>query len=98
MRSVLLNLSSVDIGEIKPGSLHVKLHCFTDERFLEVWTDYESGKMKTRLEEEFSRSEIEIEGLKIELENLEEVNDTKKAIESRYSRIPLLIFFLNYRN
>ena len=63
---------------------------------MEVWTDYESGKMKTRLEEEFARSEIEIEGLKIEIENLEEVNDTKRAMESRYSRIPLLIFFLNF--
>jgi hypothetical protein len=55
----------------------------TDERFLEVWTDYESGKMKERLQEEFSESGIEIEGLKIEIENLEEVNETKEAIESR---------------
>jgi hypothetical protein len=36
--------------------------------------------MKKRLQEEFSQSGIEVEGLKIEIENLEEVNDTKKAI------------------
>ncbi len=62
-----LLLSSVDISEIKIGSLHVKLHCFTDERFLEVFADYESGKMKTRLQEEFTQCRIEIEGLKIEI-------------------------------
>ena len=80
-------MSSVATGEIKKGSLHVKLHCFTDERFLEVWTDYESGQMKTRLQEEFTQCGIEIEGLKIEIGNLEEVNDTKRGIESRYSQI-----------
>jgi hypothetical protein len=53
----------------------------TDERFLEVWTDNESGNMKERLQEEFSQSGIEVEELKIE--NLEEVIETKKAIESR---------------
>ena len=54
---------------------------------MEVWTDYESGKMKTRLQEEFTQCGIDIEGLKIKIENLEEVNDTKRAIESRYDRI-----------
>jgi hypothetical protein len=48
-----------------------------------VWRYYESGKMKERLQEEFSQSGIEVEGLKIEIENLEEVNETKRAIESR---------------
>jgi hypothetical protein len=43
--------------------------------------------MKKCLQEEFSQSGIEVEGLKIEIENLEEVNDSKKAIENRYSRI-----------
>jgi hypothetical protein len=55
----------------------------TDNRFLEVWRYYESGKMKERLQEEFSQSGIEVEGLKIEIENLEKVNETKRAIESR---------------
>jgi hypothetical protein len=39
--------------------------------------------MKDRLQEEFSQSGIEVEGLKIEIENLEEVNETKRTIESR---------------
>jgi hypothetical protein len=39
--------------------------------------------MKERLQEEFSKSGIEVKGLKIEIENLEKVNETKKAIESR---------------
>jgi hypothetical protein len=48
-----------------------------------VWRYYESGKMKERLQEEFSQSGIEVGGLKIEIENLEKVNETKRAIESR---------------
>ena len=72
-----------DIGGIKPGSLHVKLHCFTDERFLEVWSDFESGRMKARLQEEFTKAGIDVDGLKIEIENMNEVNDTMRAIESR---------------
>jgi membrane protease subunit (stomatin/prohibitin family) len=42
-----------------------------------------SAKMKERLQEEFSQSGIEVEGLKIGIENLEEVIETKGAIESR---------------
>ena len=66
--------------DIKPGSLHVRLQCFTDERFLEVLADYESGRMKERLQEEFSQVGIKVEGLKVEIENMEEVNEKKKAI------------------
>ena len=73
--------------DIRPGSLHVKLLCFTDERFLEVWADYESGRIKERLQEGFTQSGIELEGLIIEIENLEEVNQTKTDIEIRYSGI-----------
>ena len=59
------------------------LTCFTDERFLEVWTDYESGRIKERLQKEFTESGIQLEGLTIGIENLEEVNRTKKDIERR---------------
>ena len=72
--------------DIKPGSLHVKIHCLTDERFLEVLSDYESGRMKERLQEEFSHVGIKVEGLKVEIENMEEVNKTKDAIHKRYDR------------
>ena len=72
--------------DIKPGSLHVKLHCFTDERFLEVLADYESGRMEEHLQEEFSHVGIKVEGLKVKIENMEEVNETKKAMNERYDR------------
>ena len=70
--------------DIKPGSLHVKLHCLTDERFLEVLADCESGRMKERLQEEFSHVGIKVEGLKVEIENMKKVNKTRKAIHKRY--------------
>lgn len=35
-----------EVRDIKPGSLHVLLRCFTEARFLEVLEDYESGKIK----------------------------------------------------
>ena len=72
-----------EVRDIKPGSLHILLHCFTDERFLEVLSDYESGRMKERLQEEFSQAGIKVEGLKVKTENMEEVNETKMAINKR---------------
>ena len=75
-----------EVRDIKPGSLHVLLHCFTDERFLEVLTDYETGKMKECLQEEFSQVGINVKGLKVEIENLEEVNETRRAIKKRYDK------------
>ena len=69
-----------EVRDIKPGSLHVLLHCFTNKRFLEVLSDYESGRMKERLLEEFLQVGIKVEGLKVKIENMEEVNKTKMAI------------------
>ena len=68
------------IRDIKPGSLHVLLHCFTDQRLLEVLEDFESGRMKERLEKEFSKIGIEVEGLKIEIDNIEEVKKRKEQM------------------
>ncbi len=76
-----------EVRGIRPGSLHVQLHCFTDERFLEVLADYESGIMKERLQDGFSQVGIKVEGLKIEIENIVEVKETKEAINTRYSMI-----------
>ena len=70
--------------DIKPGSLHVQLHCFSDKRYLQVLADYESGRMKERSEEEFSHVGIKVDGLKVEIENMAEVNKTKEAINKRY--------------
>ena len=73
-----------EVRDIKKGCLLVELHCFTDERFLEVFADYESGEIMKRLEEEFSQAGIKVEGLKVEIENLAKVNATKEAINKRY--------------
>jgi hypothetical protein len=74
-----------NVEDIEPGSsLHVLLRCFTDKRFLEVLADYESGRIKERLQEEFSQIGIKTEGLKVEIENMEEVNKIKAAINKRY--------------
>ena len=71
------------VQTIKSGSLHVRLDCFTDERFLEVLGYYESGEIKKRLEEEFSQIGIKVKGLKVKIENLAEVDTTKEAINKR---------------
>jgi hypothetical protein len=42
--------------------------------------------MKERLQEEFSQIGIKVEGLKVEIENMVEVNETKEAINNRYDR------------
>ena len=81
--------------DIEAGSLHVRLHCFTDERFLEVLADYESGRMKERLQEEFSKVGIKVEGLKVEIENMAEVNETKEGINKRYDRMSNWFFVCN---
>ena len=78
-----------EVKDIKPGSLHVVLHCFTDERFLVVMTDYLSGKMKERLEEEFLWVGIKVKGLKVEIQNMDEVNEIQEAICDRYYRCPM---------
>ena len=74
-----------DIPRIKPGSLHIFFRCFTDKRFLEVLADYESGKIKERLQKEFSEVGIEVEGMKLEIENMKEVEETRAAINKRYT-------------
>ena len=69
-----------EIRDIKPGSLHVLLHCFTDQRLLEVLEDFESGRMKERLEKEFLEIGIEVEGLRVEIDNIEEVMKRKEQM------------------
>ena len=59
------------LGNITSGSLVVELHCSSSKRFLRFWNDYQSGKVKERLSEEFSK--IGIEEVTVEIENEEEV-------------------------
>jgi hypothetical protein len=69
---------------IKSESPHFLLHCRTDERFLEVLQDHESGKLKKCLRKELSNVGVKVEELVVEIKNLEEVNKTKEAINTRY--------------
>ncbi|CAB4037364.1 Hypothetical predicted protein, partial [Paramuricea clavata] len=74
------NTDDQEVGEIQPGSLDVLLHCFTDKRFREVLEDYQAGEIKERLQVELSQAGIKVEGLKVEIENMEEVEKIKAAI------------------
>ena len=69
-----------EILDIGPGSLHVLLYCFTDQRFLEVLEDFECGTMKERLEKEFLEIGIKLEGFKIKIDNIEEVKKRKEEM------------------
>ena len=79
-----------EVTEIKPGCLHVLLRCFTEARFLEVLEDYESGKIKQRLEKEFLKAGIKNKGLKVEIDNMEEVQKRMRAIQERYRNCLLM--------
>jgi hypothetical protein len=74
-----------EVQDIRPGPLHLRRR-FTDERFLEVWEEYESGEIKECLQKELSLVGIEVEGLKVEIENMEEVEEIKIAIKRRYRK------------
>ena len=68
--AALCNALGEKIGKITSGSLLV-VHCSSTERFLRFWDDYQSGNVKERLSEEFSK--IGIEDVTVEIENEEEV-------------------------
>ena len=78
-----------EIRDIKPSSLHVVLHCFTDQRLLEVLDDFESGRIKESLEKEFSEIGIEVEGLKVEIDNVEEVKKRKEQMYGGFVLVKL---------
>ena len=69
---------------IGTGSLIVRVRCFTDERFLELLKDYETGTLQDRLEKEFYEIGLRIQEMKVQILNTEEVNKTKEAILARY--------------
>ena len=72
-----------NIEESRIGSLLVTIRCFTDERFLEVLADYESGETKRRLEKEFEQVGLKVEWLIVEIENTDEVKKKSTAINER---------------
>ena len=74
-----------EIRNIRPGSLIVLIHCFTDERFLEILQDYENDKLKERLEKEFSKINFHVKEVKVRILNPEEVNIIRETIRKRYA-------------
>ena len=75
-----------EIGQIMSGSLRFNLRCFTENRFREILSDYESGKIVQRLKEEFLKVGIKTTGLEVKIENMEEVEETQAAIEQGYEK------------
>ena len=69
-----------EICDITPDGTNVSLRCFTDQRVVEVLKDFERGTMKERLENEFSEIGIEVEGLQVEIDNIEEVEERKEQM------------------
>ena len=74
-----------EVQIINPEYIHVLVQCYTDERFVEVLADHDSGRMKNRLQKEFLKIGIDVQELKIIIENLEEVNVQRARIWNRYS-------------
>ena len=68
-----------EVREIGEGSLLVKLQCYTSQSFIQFISDYESQKVKRRLEEELSKVGF-TEELTITIKNKEEVEEQKKKL------------------
>ena len=60
--------------------LHVVLRCLTNERFLKVLEECRSGRIKESLEKEIADIGIETEGLVLDIENIQEVEEKAAAI------------------
>ena len=76
--SNVLERATDKIVDIFRGSLVVKLHCSSSESFLKFCDDYQSGDLKIRLSDEFSK--IGIDEVTLEIENEEEVIKRSEVI------------------
>ena len=88
MNKVVLNVLGgirydQDVENINAEYLHVQVHCYTDERFLEVLAECESRNMARRLVEEFLKIGLDIKDLRVIIENMEEIKTKKARIMSR---------------
>ena len=73
-----------DVRNIECEYFRVLVQCFTDERFVEVLADYDSGRMNNRLSQEFLKIGLDVPELQIVVENQEDVNVHKARILNRY--------------
>ena len=76
--SNVLERATDKIVDIFRGSLVVKLHCSSSKSFLKFCDDYQSGDLKIRLSDEFSK--IGIDEVTLEIENEEEVIKRSEVI------------------
>ena len=67
-----------EILRIFEGSLRVILRCYSLQSFLQFLDDYETGRVKERLNEEFSK--IGIDNVNLEIANEEEIKEKKKNL------------------
>lgn len=67
------------VRNIEQGSVLVDLRCYSEKRFLEFVKDFEAGKVRNRLAEEFTK--IGFEGnLQVTIRNADEVYGKVKEI------------------
>ena len=67
-----------EILNISEGSLRVILCCYSPQSFLQFLDDYETGRVKEHLNEEFSK--IGIGNVILEIANAEEIKEKKKNL------------------
>ena len=67
-----------EILNIFKGSLRIILRCYSQQSFLQFLDDYETGRLKERLNEEFSK--IGIGNVILEIANAEEIKEKKKNL------------------
>ena len=80
-----INEKKAKIKNIIEGCLQCEVHCFTEDIFLEIVSDYKTGTIKERLEKEYLGAGIKTTGLEVKIKNMEEVERIKTAIEERYA-------------
>ena len=74
-----------EIHDFKPETLEASLCCKTGDRFLQVLEDHESGELNKCLKEELSKVDVVVEELKIKIQDMEKVKNTKCTIINRYA-------------
>ena len=72
-----------DVQNIKCEYFRVLVQCFTDERFVDLLADYDSGRMKNGLKQEFLKLGLDVPELQIVIDNQEDVNVHKARILNR---------------
>ena len=71
---VALEGLGLQVGDIAPGSIIVELHCNTKESFLSFVEDFETNKVKQKLEEEFFNVGFKGE-FEVTITNIKEVHE-----------------------